>query len=567
MRLSNSKIGHLITRHSTDCGILRPQLGRAGCMAWLRRIGTRLCGRGRTATKHDYIVLVPRQRAIVVSLELSDRNRSLTIAAIDRVHIHWLDLGRTRSPPKSTWSAPLSGTVERASALGRAVEARLTSVRHANIQPAEIYAAALHGSDLPDVTSPGHILEWLLALPRAADPPFEWIDCLEALLDINVPTAYRIAIAAVGCAVRASQLTAVCRFVARKERTRLYLPFERVFRESFARALERVSEFADVCDTASLPDDQVVDETLQMVVATRPHMVHFASALIMGGNAKAACLGWISTGAVLDAARGAMEHRRNLILLFLACTTLPSPLVRLVCELAFALPDSAAEALCAPNYPAEIRRTSAFPQKSFAVGSSVVLQHDGVPVKVAHEAECATFAFSDGTAAHLCLTISPAGASELRCQRDYSGVFVVDLRPHRHPSPWRVSSWSEEYGLLMRDHLNSLFDDSPENRMRFIVQQIQETCRGRDDLVLARSRVAQLLARFGADDVAAAAAELDWSGLKCGALASVLALGVPPTHPEFRELPWCQVRSAFDAHTASRSAALSQVASQCQSDS
>ena len=542
------------TRHSPIfCDVTRaapPLSERTVAMAWLRRIGGLMCGAGRR------VEIGSDECALAMSAVLGERHGSPTIVAVGRSLIYWLDLGASRGAKCSaSGSRPHVGTLPRNSADGGEIEARLTSIRQARILTEDLTVVHTHSPTPSEIVyAAGPLLRWLLALPREDDSQFEWLSRLVARTAIERGPTESLVFALTRTVTRVPQFVALHRFAVLRGVDR-----HELFRSEFVRAIDRVAEFADPCDVAALPDRLVA-------IGMEPHLMraavqrldgldwrHLALALILGGNASYDLMDHLPTGTVLEATRAAMDRCQAVVLQILAHTSLAAPLARLVCEMAFALPALAAEAVSVPvARPGEVLRTSTCPPHLFTTTnishSQVMLSDSG---NVTHAVERAIFTYPDGAAASVLLTISE---SEQTLQHHRASgiaeasVEVVDFRPVNSTRSYVVRSWSELYGLAIRDCLDSLFDDSHENRTFFVGSHLRETYRAEDDRTIRSRQVSRLLSRFGADCVASAVLKLEDN---LGALADVLVLGVSPNHPRFRALPWRMVRRAVaGAHAA-----------------
>ena len=553
-------------------------------MAWLRRIGRALCVR-KTVPPDDVVeiysdasralvVIGPSERALVTSRALSARHRSLTIAAVDHKHIHWFDLGRARNgeclgePAK-----PLAGVISRKAVGGAGTpdvteagteagtEAYLAPMALTPIRADDLMTAQESAADGQVTYESTRLLDWVLKLPCGntgnggpsipLDDKPEWLGLVlgsVAFADIDIQkTIVRLA----RLVTRAPHLVSLYRFAAANG---IIDDYNTYFCSALVRAMERLAESADPCEMAGLinhlTNAGMEPAWLEVAVESRAfELQHFARALIMGANAQAVFLDWLPTNTVLEATRFAMQHRQNLFLVFLAHTSLPPPLVRLVCELAYSLPDLAAEAVCVPvDRPGEILQTSAYPAASFTTAGTrlgPVPLGDGSTVYAQLGGGRAIFTYPDGKAAKVVLTVSPSGQEtpNHRHIRDPADAEVIS----------RVERWSSLDGLVVRDHLDSLFGDTHENRSFFVAERLRKTCQRAGDWAARSHEAYRLLARFGADVVASAIFQLDndYDGpvlVEFGAMfAGVLALGVSPNHPRLCKLPWHKVKAALAA--------------------
>ena len=534
-------------------------------MAWLR-VADMICGCEAAFPDNDHkvrVAIAPFECALVTSLVLSDRHRSLTFAAIDRSQIHWFDLGRARRRLNVTDEAPwpLCGSIVRRSADESGVEARLGTVALPRLDMEDLFGVDGvdgAGSDTPAGTYPATpLLRWVLKMP-GGDAQTDWLGVLLSAVTFRSIGAEHCTALRLACLVTCTwHIVALCRFAACRK-----IGGIDSFRREVLCAMERVAEWANPCDSADLLDrlaEAKVDTTWMKaaVESSQPlALKHFARALIVGGNGLADFLDWAPTGTVLEATRFAMQHRQCLSLAFLAHTNLPPPLVRLVCELAFSLPDLAAEAIRVPvERPGEVLRTSVYPASSFTDRPAVLFHDDGTPDTrpvVRH----AVFTYPDGKAANMRLTISKGGECTLlhNPAEGEASITFVDLRRHnRPPQPYYIEAWWSYHGRTIRNCLDSLFGDTLENRTCFVAERLRETCLLQDDWATRSHRAAYLLARFGTDCMAAAVFHIvnDDDGetpIKFGTMfAGVLALGVSPNHPRLCKLPWHKVKAALAA--------------------
>ena len=167
------------------------------------------------------------------------------------------------------------------------------------------------------------------------------------------------------------------------------------------------------------------------------------------------------------------------------------------------------------------------------------------------------FVYPDGTAADVCLMISATDETlahrRVSDSSDRGGCTIVDssqlVRLRAGDSglgmtaTYPLGSWSSVHGLSIRDHLDSLFGDTAENRAFFIAHRLT---RQTGDWAAKCRRAAQLRSRFGTDDMAhAVLCTKTNSGDAYDGLTIVLAAGVSPCHVRFRSLPWHRVRDSL----------------------
>ena len=516
-------------------------------MACLRRIGQGLCGRERGAG-HENGIFGSR----VVTGDMA-------IVAIDETFIHWFDLGRgatwpfsevrasastalassaaTCAPPTIPFSAesvPRSGAVERKSREGVEIEAQLTPLFDLLIHPRNLVT---EHSDKPLETAykSRPLLRWLVRLPGKDASEFEWLNRVERSHAIDT---YGAALALTRDVAGVPQLDALLRFAVR-HRASAHMRFWL----EFVRALDRVATFSDPCSVADFAAAVVGRHALWIETAIcqpdPPDLRHLARTMILGGRADLRIFDWLPTGAVLDATRDAVAHRAGVSSLLLGCTTLAAPMVRLICEMACSLPHLAAAALDAAVTHIKSCRASAYPPHLFTVDD----EHPAV------------FTYPNGNVAHVRLTISRAGVETLSHRiaggPSDAGVFVVIKLASRSAIAYQVSDWSERNALVVRNRLDSLFDDSADNRTRFIADRLRNIGAGNEDWPIKCRNAARLQKRFGTDDMAGALAhfkrDAEGPGMHdySAPLQILLAIGVAPTHPRLRALPWGHVRDAF----------------------
>ena len=558
-------------------------------MAWLRRLGATLCGTSWTGTG-----IATHEGALGVSRVLSARYDSLVIVAIGKTHIHWLDLGRARSSRLDTLgkcgysvasivgldgnayivrrgevAGPTltAGTLERQSARGAEVQGNLAPLHEVGICRVDIAPE----TENPSVCAAGRcrsspLIRWLLALPCADDSRLEWVERLEPFIPKAMKRTRGIVTAPACSVASVPQLVALYRLAVRHDAQRTG-PFQ----IAFVCAAERVAAFADPWAMGALPamiDDLKTDPDWIGSVVRSPtacDLKHLARALILGGGANAPFLGRIATGTVLEATRAAIAHRGAIMQTVLAHAPLPAAIARVVCEFVHSLPDLAADVLDVPIPPPDVTPRSTYHNGLF---THLIRGPHGGAIRNA-----AILTYHDGRLARVCLTISPTGEETLtHCPaRDAPGVFVVSATGESDVTEHQLDDWSEPRGLVIRDHLDSLFDDSLDNRILFITRRLKQAFPARDSPIAGGARaddwaeqcraVARIVRRFGADAVAtavaAAVSHID-HGVNCksgscghdGAFAAALAAGVPPNHPRFSQLPWFRVRNALAyAHT------------------
>ena len=400
------------------------------------------------------------------------------------------------------------------------------------------------------------LLRWLLALPSADPWRFEWLERLESLVEIDRSIYHRIASALAREVAQAPQLVALYCFASRRKITKAS-----GFKQHFMCAVERVAEFADPCDTAGL-EEKLAEAGMptewphEAIEDSSPlEFRHLARALVRGGRADSALLALMPTATVLDATRAALDFRGHVGRLVLASSPLAPPLVELVCELLFTLPELAAEALAVPPQIDEPRRKSAYPPQSFVEGDGFdalrLVQRDDGSAAIEYDGATATFAYPDGAACEVRLTIAADGQETFSHTRlTGSAVSTVQIVVHSaeqtisHP----LASWASEHGPIIRDHLDSLFDDTRDNRTSLVEYRLRRCMVG--DWATAFRCAEHLIVRFGTDDVAGAASAIvhypgDLKGAANQMLAAVLALGVSPASSQFDALSWRLVRGAF----------------------